>query len=74
MTMVLKQTGSHVTGTIEGAGTDDGRVDGTVDGDTIWLRFDEGTHETPLLNIKGNEITGILSGTTIMFRRVVSGS
>lgn len=74
MTMVLKQTGNRVVGTIVGAGTDDGRVDGIVDGNTIRLRFDEGYDETPSLNIKGNEITGMLSGTEITFRRVGSSS
>ena len=70
MTMVLKQTGNRVTGTIAGAGTDDGRVDGIVDGNTIRLWFDHGIDDTPSLNIKGNEITGMLSGTEITFRRV----
>src|SRR5437899_4379544 len=70
MTMVLKQTGNRVTGTIVGAGTDDGRVDGIVDGNTIRLWFDQGIDDTPSLNIKGNEITGMLSGTQITFRRV----
>src|SRR5262245_45948431 len=74
MTMVLKQKGNRVTGTIVGAGTDDGRVDGTIDGNTIRLRFDNDTEGTPSLSIKGNEITGTLSGTTITFRRVGSGS
>ena len=57
-----------------GAGIGDGGVDGTIDGSTIRLRFDKDTDDTPLLNIKGNEIKGILSGTTITFRRVGSGS
>jgi hypothetical protein len=74
MTMVLQQTGNRVTGTIVGVGTDDGHVDGTVDGNTIRLRFDDGTDETPALSIKGNEITGMLSGTTIRFRRVGASS
>jgi hypothetical protein len=70
MTMVLEQTGNRVTGTIVGAGTDDGRVEGFVDGDTIRLWFDQSIDDTPSLNIKGNEITGMLSGTEITFRRV----
>jgi len=74
MTMVLKQNGNRVTGTIVGAGTDDGRVDGIVDGNTIRLWFDQGIDDTPSLNIKGNEITGMLSGTSITFRRVGTSS
>jgi hypothetical protein len=74
MTMVLKQTGDRVTGTIVGAGIDDGRVTGTIDGNTIRLVFDQGYQETPSLNIKENEISGMLSGTTVTFRRVRSSS
>ena len=69
-TMVLQQTGNRVTGTITGAGTDDGRVEGLVNGNTIRLWFDQREDDTPALNIKGNEITGMLSGTEIKFRRV----
>jgi len=43
ITLVLKQTGNSVTGTAVGVGTDDGRVSGTVDGNTIRLRFNEDT-------------------------------
>src|SRR5262245_27301583 len=74
MTMVLTQTGNRVTGTIVGAGRDDGRVDGTINGNTIRLWFDKDTDETPQLNIRGNEITGMLSGAAITFRRVGSSS
>jgi hypothetical protein len=70
MTLVLKQTGNAVKGTIVGAGTADGPMDGTVDGKTIRLRFDNDTDQTPLLNVKGDEITGLLSGTEITLRRV----
>ena len=70
MTLVLKQTGNTVNGTIVGAGTADGPMDGTVDGKTIRLRFDNDTDQTPLLNVKGDEITGLLSGTEITLRRV----
>jgi hypothetical protein len=72
MTMVLKQNGDRVTGTIVGAGTDDGRLTGLVNGNTIRLWFDQGIDDTPSLNIKGNEITGMLSGTAVTFRRIGS--
>jgi len=74
MTMVLKQTGNRVTGTIQGIGTGDGPVDGTIQGNTIRLRFDKDTEQTPTLNIKENEITGMLSGAEVTFRRVGKGS
>jgi|SRR6516162_3555680 len=75
LTMVLQQTGNRVTGTIVGAGADDGLVDGIIDGNTIRLRFDQKQDETPSLLIKGNEITGTLSGgTQITFRRVTRSS
>ena len=69
MTLVLTQTGNSVTGTIVGAGTADGPLSGTVDGNTIRLWFDNKTDETPLLNVKGNEINGMLNGTVIRLRR-----
>jgi hypothetical protein len=37
-TMVLKQAGTNVTGTLSGAGTLDGPIEGTVDGNTLRLR------------------------------------
>jgi len=74
MTMVLKQTGNKVTGTLTGAGTADGPIDGVVDGNTIRFRFDDSYSDTPLLYVKGNEITGMLSGTQINLRRVNSAS
>jgi len=42
MTLVLKQTANNVKRTIAGAGTADGPMDGTVDGDTIAER--DGDH------------------------------
>lgn len=69
MTLVLKQSGSNVSGTIVGAGTADGAVVGNVDGNTIRLRFDNATEEWPLMNVKGNEISGMLRGTTLLLRR-----
>jgi hypothetical protein len=70
MTMVLRQTGNNVTGTLTGTGTADGPINGIVDGNTIRFRFDDSYSDTPLLNVKGNEITGMLSGTPITLRRV----
>jgi hypothetical protein len=69
ITMVLKQTGTDVTGTLTGAGTLDGPIVGTVDGNTIRLSEASGFGSTPLLNVRGDQITGILRGTTVNLRR-----
>jgi len=70
MTMVLTQSGNAVSGTITGVGTGNGPITGTIDGNTIRLVFDQGYEETPLLSVNGNEITGLLGGTTINLHRV----
>jgi hypothetical protein len=69
MTMQLKQTGTSVTGTLTGAGTLDGPIEGTVDGNTIRLRERSGFGSTPLLNVRGDLITGNLGDTTLNLRR-----
>jgi endonuclease YncB( thermonuclease family) len=64
----LKQDGQKVTGTLSGAGaTDDGPIEGTVDGDTIKIKNKTGS--TPTLNVKGNQITGTLSSGTVTLTR-----
>jgi hypothetical protein len=70
VTMVLKQTGTNVTGTLTGAGTLDGPIEGIVDGNTIRLSEKSGYGETPLLNVRGDQITGTVRGTTLTLRRV----
>jgi hypothetical protein len=74
MTLVMNQTGSTVTGTIAGVGAADGPITGVVDGNTIRIRFDSGYEETPLLNVKGDRITGLLSGAEVNLRRVKKSS
>jgi len=69
ITMVLRQTGTSVKGDLTGAGTLDGPIEGTVDGNTIRLRETMGTGQTPLLNVRGDQITGIVRGTTLNLRR-----
>ena len=69
ITMILKQTGTTVTGNLTGAGTADGPIEGTVDGNTIRLRESSGYGSTPMLNVKGDQITGTLGGTTLNLRR-----
>ena len=58
-TLVLNQSGTRVTGTLTGAGTADGPIEGIVDGNTIKLREQGGPSETPALMVKGDEITGL---------------
>ena len=70
VTMVLKQSGTQVTGTLSGAGTLDGPILGTVDGDTIRLRESGSMGATPMLTVKGDTITGIVGGSTLNLRRV----
>jgi len=65
----LKQDGQKVTGTLSGAGTDDGPVTGTISGNIIRLKYDDGRETTPSLNVKGDQIEGLLSGTQIILRR-----
>jgi hypothetical protein len=69
-TLMLKQSGTRVTGTLTGAGTDDGPIEGIVDGNTIRLRDQGGPSETPALMIKGDVITGFIRGSTLTLRRV----
>jgi hypothetical protein len=70
VTMVLKQTGNNVVGTLTGAGTMDGPIEGVVSGNTIQLAEKSGYGETPLLNVRGDQITGTVRGTTLNLRRV----
>jgi hypothetical protein len=69
ITLVLKQTGDNLTGTLMGAGANiDGPVTGTVQGNTVRLRNDRGS--TPLLTVNGDQISGTLSaGTAVTLRR-----
>ena len=67
--LVLKQTGSAVTGNLTGAGTADGPIEGTVDGNTIRLRERSGYGSTPTLSVKGDQISGTIGNTTLNLRR-----
>jgi hypothetical protein len=69
-TLMLKQSGTRVTGTLTGAGTDDGPIEGIVDGNTIKLREQGGPSETPALMVKGDVITGFIRGSTLTLKRV----
>jgi hypothetical protein len=69
--MQLKQTGANVTGDLRVGGRADisGPVEGTVEGNTIKLRERSGFGSAPLLSVRGDQITGIVGGTTLDLRR-----
>jgi hypothetical protein len=72
VSMTLKQTGEKVTGDLTIAGRPDisGPVEGKVQGNTITLRERSGYGGEPLLNVKGDRITGYVAGTTLNLKRV----
>jgi hypothetical protein len=72
VTLTLKQSGTQVTGNLSGAGTLDGPIVGTVDGNTIRLREGSGAMgATPMLQVRGDTITGIVGqGRSLNLRRV----
>jgi hypothetical protein len=71
MVVVLQQMGNNVTGTLSGAGTVDGPIEGTVQGKTIQLRERNGFRGTPQLNLSCEQISGPLyDGTTVNLRRI----
>jgi hypothetical protein len=71
VTMVLQQTGPKVTGDLRVGGRSDisGPIDGTVEGNTIKLRLQTGAAGTPVMTVRGDEITGMVGGTTLNLRR-----
>lgn len=71
VTMNLKQSGAAVTGDLSVGGRADisGPIEGTVDGNTIKLRERSGFGSAPQLRVMGDQITGIVGGTTLDLRR-----
>jgi hypothetical protein len=69
LVLVLKQDGQKVAGTLSGAGTDDGPVSGTIAGNSIRLRYDNGTETTPWLDVKGDQMKLLTGGSEIILRR-----
>lgn len=71
VSMTLNQTGPNVTGDLSVGGRADisGPIEGTVDANTIKLRERSGFGSAPLLNVKGDRITGIVGGATLDLRR-----
>jgi hypothetical protein len=71
VSMTLKQTGTDVKGNLSVGGRADldGPVEGVVEGNTLKLRERSGFGSAPLLNVRGDQITGIVAGTTLDLRR-----
>jgi|SRR5687768_1700288 len=71
VSMQLKQAGPNVTGDLRVGGRADisGPIEGTVEGNTIKLRERSGFGTAPLLSVRGDQITGIVGGTTLDLRR-----
>src|SRR5215470_9337698 len=62
ITLVLQQADNKLTGTLTGAGDNDGNVTGTVQENTVRLRNAKGS--IPVLTVRGEKMTGTLSGGT----------
>jgi len=69
-TVVLSQSGEIVTGTLSGAGAADGPIEGVIEGNRIRLKEAGGYGNDPALIVRGDQITGIIRGTTLTLRRV----
>ena len=69
-TLFLEQTGSNVKGMLSGAGTADGPIEGFIEDNRIRLKEAGGYGNDPALIVTGDQITGIVRGTTLTLRRV----
>lgn len=71
MSMTLEQTGNQVNGDIDIGGRSDlsGAITGTVSGNTIQVALKSGYGTSSLMNVKGDQITGVYQGGPIMLRR-----
>ena len=71
MSMTLQQAGTQVKGEIDIGGRSDmsGPITGTVSGDTIQLSLTSGYGTSSLMNVKGDQITGVYQGGPIVLRR-----
>jgi len=68
MTLHLQQTGTTVTGTLEGVGAPDGPIKGSVGGNTIQLSAVRARFE-PRLVIRGDLMDGTLDGVPLKLVR-----
>ena len=71
MSMSLQQTGNQVKGEIHIGGRPDmsGPIAGTVSGNTIQVALTSGYGTSSLMNVNGDQMTGVYQGGPIMLRR-----
>jgi hypothetical protein len=71
VTMVLEQAGPDVKGTLQVPGRPDisGPIEGKVECNNLKLMERSGFGRAPLLNVRGDQITGFVAGTTLDLRR-----
>jgi hypothetical protein len=69
--LVLQQTGSKVTGSIDVGGRPDltGPLTGAVNGNAVVFKLDSGYGSTGELNVSGNTITGVVGGSGLRLQR-----
>jgi hypothetical protein len=69
--LVLQQTGSKVTGSIDVGGRPDltGPLTGTVNGNAVVFKLDSGYGSTGELNVSGNTFTGVVGGSGLRLQR-----
>ena len=69
--MTLEQNGTQLKGDIDIGGRSDmsGPITGTVSGNTIRVSLTSGYGTSSLMDVKGDQITGVYQGGPIMLRR-----
>jgi hypothetical protein len=71
VTLVLQQTGTKVTGSIDVGGRPDltGPLTGAVSGNTVQFKLDSGYGGTGQFNVAGNSMTGVVGGSGVRLQR-----
>jgi len=69
--LVLQQTGSQVTGSIDVGGRPEvtGPLTGTVSGNAVAFKLQSGYASTGALNVSGDVMTGVVGGSGVSLRR-----
>jgi hypothetical protein len=71
VTLVLQQTGTKVTGSIDVGGRPDltGPLTGSVSGNTVAFKLNSGFGGTGEFNVAGNSMTGVVGGSGVRLQR-----